>query len=250
MLGVPLWHGSGALEKHLKDRVSPRILHLATHGFFLRNQPFNPPTTGGCGGLAQRFLPIEENPLLRCGLALAGANHAFTPEVLPEEAEDGLLTAEDVACLDLQGTEIVVLSACETGLGAVQIGEGVFGLRRAFVLAGAKTLIMSLWKVADLPTAILVTRLYENLIEARMHRDEALRQAQHYLRQLSVGQLRDRWFNTESVRRLADDHAKARAAIEGYLAHADPYQPFDHPYYWAAFILLGNTTPLVQDCRS
>jgi len=249
MLGVPLWHGSGALEKHLKDRVSPRILHLATHGFFLRNQPFNPPTTGGCGGLAQRFLPIEENPLLRCGLALAGANHAFTPEVLPEEAEDGLLTAEDVACLDLQGTEIVVLSACETGLGEVQIGEGVFGLRRAFVLAGAKTLIMSLWKVADLPTAILMTRLYENLIEARMPRDEALRQAQHYLRQLSVGQLRSRWFNTESVKRLADDDANARAAIEGYLAHADPYQPFDHPYYWAAFILLGNTTPLVQDCQ-
>lgn len=159
------------------------------------------------------------------------------------------MTAEDVACLDLQGTEIVVLSACETGLGEVQIGEGVFGLRRAFVLAGAKTLIMSLWKVADLPTAILMTRLYENLIEARMPRDEALRQAQHYLRQLSVGQLRSRWFNTESVKRLADD-ANARAAIEGYLAHADPYQPFDHPYYWAAFILLGNTTPLVQDCQS
>ena len=126
----------------------------------------------------------------------------------------------------------------------MQIGEGVFGLRRAFVLAGAKTLIMSLWKVADLPTTILMTRLYENLIEARMHRDEALRQAQHYLRQLSVGQLRDRWFNTESVKRLAYNPANARAAIEGYLAHADPYHPFDHPYYWAAFILLGNTTRL------
>jgi hypothetical protein len=96
--------------------------------FFLKNQPFNPPSTGRCGDLPQRFLPIE-NPLLRCELALAGANHVFTPEVLPEEAEDGILTAEDVACLDLQGTEIVVLSACETGLGEVQIGEG--GIRVA-----------------------------------------------------------------------------------------------------------------------
>lgn len=157
------------------------------------------------------------------------------------------MTAEDLACLDLQGTEIVVLSACETGLGEVQIGEGVFGLRRAFVLAGARTLIMNLWKVADLPTAILMTRLYENLIEARMPRDEALRQAQHYLRQLSVGQLRDRWFNIESVRRLAASNTTVRVAVDQYLAQPDTYHPFDHPYYWAAFILLGETSPLGQD---
>ena len=67
-----------------------------------------------------------------------------------------------------------------------------------------------------------------------MPRDEALRQAQYYLRQLTIGQLRDRWFNTHSVKRVGDDDAKARSAIEGHLAHTDPYQPFDHPYYWVA----------------
>ena len=80
MLGVPLWHGSGALEKHLKDRVSPRILHLATHGFFLRNQPFNPPTTGGCGDLAQRFLPIRRTRCCVVGSRLRGPITPLRPK--------------------------------------------------------------------------------------------------------------------------------------------------------------------------
>lgn len=123
------------MEAPLKALRSPRLLHLATHGFFLDDQrllrapsgepsdtPAPPP-----GGL--------ENPLLRSGLALAGANTWLKHGALPPEAEDGLLTAEDVTGMDLSATELVVLSACETGLGQVQIGEGVFGLRRAFVLA-------------------------------------------------------------------------------------------------------------------
>ncbi|WP_208343971.1 CHAT domain-containing protein, partial [Aetokthonos hydrillicola] len=96
---------------------------------------------------------------------------------LPEEAEDGILTAEDVSGLDLLNTELVVLSACETGLGAVQAGEGVFGLRRAFVLAGAKTLVMSLWKVPDQQTQELMTDFYRRLLQGEP-RAEALRMAQ------------------------------------------------------------------------
>src|SRR5205085_8000015 len=97
-------------------------------------------------------------------------------------AEDGLLTAEDVSGLDLSGTQLVVLSACETGLGEVHIGEGVFGLRRAFVLAGARAVVMSLWKVPDGPTHELMADLYGRLLAGEPVA-EALRGAQLALRQ-------------------------------------------------------------------
>ena len=123
-----------------------------------------------------------ENPLLRSGLALAGANwkhKGFTP---PPEAEDGLLTAEDVSGLDVLATELVVLSACETGLGEIHVGEGVFGLRRAFVPAGAKTLVMSLWKVPDEATRELMEDFYHRILRGE-GRAEALRQAQLEMKQ-------------------------------------------------------------------
>ena len=179
------WLDSAALESRVKELKSPWILHVATHGFFLADQP---------ASLGQRLRdlgaiewpsgealfspdPLFENPLLRSGLALAGANwksKGFTP---PSEAEDGLLTAEDVAGLDLLSTELVVLSACETGLGEVRIGEGVFGLRRTFALCGAKTLVMSLWKVPDAETQELMEDFYRRVLAGEA-RAEALRQSQ------------------------------------------------------------------------
>ena len=128
-------------------------------------------------GRGGRFSQRLENPLLRSGLALAGANTWLRGGTPPSEAEDGLLTAEDVSGLDLLATELVVLSACETGLGQVQVGEGVFGLRRAFALAGAKTLVMSLWKVPDHETQQLMEYFYQGILKGR-HRADALRDAQ------------------------------------------------------------------------
>jgi tetratricopeptide (TPR) repeat protein/CHAT domain-containing protein len=189
MLGVQPFLEGKALEGRLKACHSPYILHIATHGFFLPDQRHDPntdavnadsliPTKSASGGRLDRFLEQHvENPLLRSGLALAGANTWNRGGVLPPEAEDGLLTAEDVSGLDLLSTELVVLSACETGLGKVHVGEGVFGLRRAFVLAGARTLVMSLWKVPDQQTRELMEHFYHGIL-AGQPRADALRKAQ------------------------------------------------------------------------
>jgi CHAT domain-containing protein len=197
---VQPWLGAAAVEGRLKDCRSPGILHLATHGFFLADQPRDPnqnlhdPGTlpaSADGGAGRLFRARLENPLLRSRLALAGVNTWLRQGSPPAEAEDGLLTAEDVTGLDLLDTELVVLSACETGLGEVHVGEGVFGLRRAFVLAGAQTLVMSLWKVPDRQTQELMEQFYQRLL-AGQPRAEALRQAQlavkaHYPKVLSWG---------------------------------------------------------------
>lgn len=186
MLGViKPWFEGDALESSIKQLRSPRILHLATHGFFLQDQERDLNKERGFGlfdwqsegGMRRLGGPGMENPLLRSGLALAGANTWLNKGDVPVAAEDGLLTAEDVSGLDLLATELVVLSACDTGLGEIRTGEGVFGLRRAFVLAGAKTLVMSLWKVPDQQTQELMVEFYQRLRDGEP-RAEALRNAQ------------------------------------------------------------------------
>jgi len=185
-MNVQPWLRGQALEAPLKARQSPRVLHLATHGFFLQDQELlvdqDRIRSGDSADPAPGGSP--ENPLLRSGLALAGANTWLRRGHVPQEAEDGLLTAEDVSGLDLRGTELVVLSACETGLGEVRVGEGVFGLRRAFVLAGAKTLVMSLWKVPDEETQELMEDFYNRLLSGAECVD-ALRDAQLALKKKS-----------------------------------------------------------------
>jgi CHAT domain-containing protein len=175
MLGVEPWLEGMALEAHIKLYRSPYILHLATHGFFLEDQSRK--GSGVVYASVHRPGPPLENPLLRSGLALAGANTWAIHGHPPLDAEDGLMTAEDVSGLDLFETQLVVLSACETGLGEIQTGEGVFGMRRAFVLAGAKTLVMSLWKVPDLQTQELMEKFYRRILQGQP-RAEALRRAQ------------------------------------------------------------------------
>jgi CHAT domain-containing protein len=184
LLGVRPWVEGKVVEKRLKAVRSPRVLHLATHGFFLSDQDRDASAEDswvageGLGRLAGLGL---ENPLLRSGLALAGSNTWLGKGTPPAEAEDGLLTAEDVSGMDLSDTELVVLSACDTGLGEVRTGEGVFGLRRAFALAGARALVMSLWKVPDEQTRDLMEGFYQRALQGTPVA-EALRQAQAELR--------------------------------------------------------------------
>lgn len=184
-----------------------------------------------------------ENPLLRSGLALAGANRRRTGSDSSSE-DDGLLTAADVTGMDLSGTELVVLSACGSGLGEVRLGEGVFGLRRAFSLAGADTLVMSLWKVDDLATAVLMERFYANLLVRGLARAEALREAQIHLRDLTVAQIRETWLSPELIDRLAAGNHAVRLSLNQMAHQADDVRPFRSPYYWGAFICQGQPGPL------
>ena len=125
-----------------------------------------------------RLVPRHEDPLLRSWLVLAGVNRWLQRQSLPKEAGNCVLTGADAATLDLANTELVVLSACESGLGVVKVGEGVLGLQRAFVLAGARTLIMSLWQVPDQQTRELMVDFYDRVLQHDEERAEALRAAQ------------------------------------------------------------------------
>ncbi|ARI81500.1 hypothetical protein BH695_2219 [Microcystis aeruginosa PCC 7806SL] len=180
LLGVEPWLAEKAVKEKLESITSPLILHIATHGFFVEDQPetFHQEQLLSAG---KSPITQQENPLLRSGLAFAGANWKQKQFRPPSEVGNGIITAEEVSNLDLSETELVVLSACETGLGDVQTGEGVFGLRRAFVLAGAKTLVMSLWKVPDQQTQELMTEFYRRLLWGE-GRGEALRNAQLEMR--------------------------------------------------------------------
>ncbi|MCX7040863.1 MAG: CHAT domain-containing protein [Spirochaetes bacterium] len=160
--------GVEATEAAVKEARAPRILHLATHGFFLKDEnvnPASPQSTERGLSIVTQSSPARtertsfENPLVRSGLAFAGANHASETE----EGDDGILTALEISGMDLWGTELVVLSACETAVGEVFAGEGVFGLRRSFGLAGAKSLLMSLWPVGDWVTVEQMKEFYRRM---------------------------------------------------------------------------------------
>jgi CHAT domain-containing protein/tetratricopeptide (TPR) repeat protein len=195
---VSTYQGEQALEEVVKSAASPRVLHVATHGFFLSDQQVK--RGEGLNGAPSG----SEDPMLRSGLFFAGADRVLKSEAPIEGVESGVLTAYEATALNLQGTELVVLSACETGRGHVQNGEGVFGLRRALQEAGAGAVLMSLWSVPDRETQELMTLFYKNWLGG-MEKPGALRRAQMIER----------------------DRVKKRYGK-------------DLPYYWGAFILVGR----------
>ncbi len=161
---------------------SPAVLHIATHGFFFPD----PKDTLNRASFAVGREPVfktSDNPLMRSGLILSGANRAWAGGKTPEGQEDGILTAYEISQMNLSNTELVVLSACETGLGDVAGNEGVYGLQRAFKIAGAKYLIMSLWQVPDKQTSLLMTAFYKKWLEEKMEIPEAFRAAQKEMRE-------------------------------------------------------------------
>ena len=187
----------------VRDAPGRQVIHLATHGFFLGEPCGTPvPSARGVGGLTAAAALTVSSPLLLSGLAFAGAND---PVVTSGASDDGIMTAEEAVGLNLTGTEWVVLSACDTGVGEVRAGEGVFGLRRAFQVAGARTVIMSLWSVDDQATRVWMRALYEGRLQRGLSTADAVHQA-------SLATLRDR---------------RARGLST-------------HPFYWAAFVAAGD----------
>jgi CHAT domain-containing protein len=201
---VRSYRGPQAIEEAFKATRPPRVLHLATHGFFLpdtakKDDADEAAGPGMVGGLAR--LSKVQNPLLRSGIVLAGAN------ALGEEGatgEDGWVTAEEISLMDLRGTELVVLSACETGLGDLRAREGVFGLRRAFLYAGARTLVTSLFQVPDAQTRDMMRGFYGSL-KGGKSKLQALHEAR-----------------LEVIAKRRKEHAAA------------------HPFFWASFVLIGD----------
>jgi CHAT domain-containing protein/tetratricopeptide (TPR) repeat protein len=209
---------AAASESALKRLSAPSVLHVATHGFFLPDQSQTESVGDTRRSVADdktRLARRAENPLLRSGLALEGANGRRSGD-----GNDGILTALEAAGLDLWGTQLVVLSACETGVGEIKNGEGVYGLRRALVLAGSETQVMSLWQVSDAATRDLMVGYYHRLM-AGEGRAEALRQIQ--LQMLRSGGVRI-------------DGPQRSLLGQSKLMPAD----LRHPYYWAAFIQSGD----------
>lgn len=177
---VELFSKSTASEDNLKNIQSPDILHIATHGYFLSNDD----TSKTKQSIANLFNDnYKSDSYLKSGLLLAGAQNTLNGKQ-PQGSNNGILTAEEVKSLNLKNTELVVISACETGLGDNLVGQGVIGLQRAFMIAGANSVIMSLWSVSDEKTQELMVLFYTNWIKNNMSKAEALRQAKLEIKKL------------------------------------------------------------------
>jgi CHAT domain-containing protein len=179
--------------------------------------------------------------MLRSGLAFAGANTWLKGGTLPPNAGKGLVFAQDVAALDLWATELAVLSACNTAIGDIKIGEGVFGLRRAFAIAGAKTLVMSLWSVPDRATALLMQHFFTNLHEG-LGRAEALQEAQNYIRTITVKDLQQ----SDLGQKLLDELVEKNFLPQD-LQFCQSDKPLAHPFFWGAWVCQGDTTPISSE---
>jgi CHAT domain-containing protein len=214
LLSAKLVHSAQATPMFVQGTIGPKIIHIASHGYFVGEQQSNESIrdtnlfTNGYGlgessNSGQGLIPNRINPLLKSGIVLAGANQ---PTTNPDD--DGYLTALEVSRLQLNGTELFVVSACASGQGDVQTGEGVYGLSRAIAVAGARSSLLSLWKVDDAATADFMIRFYKRL-KAGEGRSDALAAVQKEFRDGTAGS--GQW---------------------------------KEPYYWAAWQLVGDWRPI------
>jgi CHAT domain-containing protein len=190
---VEVISGVDATETRVKSIEAPKILHIATHGFFFEDQEM----VKRSNMISTDNKKVVSNPMTRSGLIFSGAENTMNGEIFADD--NGWLNSYEASLLNLRGTELVVLSACETGTGDVQNGKGVYGLQRAIRVAGAESLIMSMWEVDDKATQELMTYFYDYWIDKNMTKKDAFNKAQEKIR-----------------------------------------EKYKHPYYWGAFIMLGE----------
>ncbi|MEA5503662.1 CHAT domain-containing tetratricopeptide repeat protein [Halotia wernerae UHCC 0503] len=233
-----LYLGAEALETRLTSSQCPSIMLIATHGLFQSDsEPQSVTKKRNLLSMERLRTTKVENPMLRSGLALAGANTWLAGGNLPKDAGKGFVFAQDIASLDLWANELTVLSACDTARGDIKIGEGVFGLRRAFAVAGSKTLVMSLWSVPDKVTALLMERFFDNF-QSGMGQAEALHSAQNYIRKITVKQLRESVLGLEVLKELL---AVKELSVNSRIDCQEQDTPLEHPFYWGAWICQGKT---------
>lgn len=180
-----LYTDDKATEFNFKQlsNTNTHIIHIATHGFYLPVEKVKHNEFEFMGFDGNQRNVVYQNPLLRSGLALYGANKAWRGEEVPNDWEDGILTSQEISELNLTQTDLVVLSACETALGEIKGSEGVFGLQRAFKMAGVKSMIVSLWKVDDSATSQMMQSFYKYWLGG-MSKHEAFKKAQGEIRAL------------------------------------------------------------------
>jgi CHAT domain-containing protein len=183
---VAVRQGFGATEESVialcKKNTPPKVLHFSTHGFSF---PDPEPVEKARRRVADTKEPVfkrSEHPMMRSGLILAGANRVWTGGKPIQGLEDGILTAYEISQLNLEGTELVVLSACETGLGKIEGNEGIYGLQRAFKIAGAKYLLMSLWQVPDFQAEAFMNAFYREWLQGKKSIPDAFKNAQLQLK--------------------------------------------------------------------
>ena len=244
-ISVEIYTASAANEESFKALSGKKqnILHIATHGFYW------PDTTAQKQQYFSHHTSVSIDPLKRCGLLFAGANTALSghSERLASGVEDGILTAQEISTLDLREADIVALSACETARGDVS-GEGVFGLQRAFKMAGAQTLLMAIWPVDDKATQLLMTSFYRNLNQG-MSKRQAFRMAQQEVRSYTAegtvsedngrSVLHEKYKNKGKMTGQAPQPPKGGdESLEVSKQGGEVSHPYASPYYWAGFILL------------
>jgi CHAT domain-containing protein len=261
-----------AKKSTLSEIGSPNIIHIVTHGFAHDKQepPENPLKNTP---LRSEVYSRMEDPMICCGLVFAGVNNWLNKEPEPfKEYGDGILNAKEALSLDLLGTDLLVLSACQTARGEVKNGDGIQGLRRSFELAGVHSMICTLWHVYDDISAILMERLYTNLIIENMDKLHALTNAKEYIKNMTYRQKIE--YYTEKIKYYREEieyYIEEMEGIEYYMEtcfekrlmsskekvaelnkRVDKLRrwirfdwqfnekPYEHPYYWAGYILQGD----------